>query len=85
MKTEITIKQLYYNSSIMSFFFRTQAENTLNELLEKCTESNNEIFDAIENYSDDLDEIEGLFYNKSLEDIAEELRLTIEKEEEEEN
>ena len=84
MKAEITIKQLYYNSSIINFFFRTQSENTFNELLEKCTESNDEIFNAIENYSDDLDEIEELFYNESLEDIAEELGLTIEEEEEEE-
>ena len=82
MKAEITIKQLYYNSSIMNFFFRTQSENTFNELLEKCTESNDEIFDAIENYRDDLDDVEELFYNESLEEIAEELGLTIEEEEE---
>ena len=79
MKAELTIKQLY----IMNFFFRNQAEKTLYKLLEKCTESNNEIFNAIENYSDDLDEIEELFYNESLEDIAEKLGLAIEKEEEE--
>ena len=85
MKANVNFSQVYYNSSLMSFFFRTQAENTLEELLEKCTESNDEIFDAIENYSEDLDEIEELFYNESLEDIAEELGLTIEEEEEEEN
>ena len=55
MKANVNFSQVYYNSSLMSFFFRTQAENTLDELLEKCTESNDEIFDAIENYSDDLD------------------------------
>ena len=85
MKANVNFSQVYYNSSLMSFFFRTQAENTLDELLEKCTESNDEIFNAIENYSDDLDDVEELFYNESLEEIAEELGLTIEEEEEEEN
>lgn len=79
MKADITIKQLYYNSSIMNFFFRTQAENTFNELLEKCTESNDEIFNAIENYSDDLDDVEEMFYNDSVEEIANELGLSIEE------
>ena len=84
MKAELTIKQLYYNASIMNFFFRTQSENTFNELIEKCTESNDKIFNAIENYSDDLDEVEEMFYNDSIEEIAEALGLTIEEEEEEE-
>ena len=84
MKAELTIKQLYYNSSIMNFFFRTQSENTFNELIEKCTESNDEILNAIENYSDDLDTIEEMFYNDDIEEIAEALGLTIEEEEEEE-
>lgn len=84
MKAEITIKQLYYNSSIMNFFFRTQAENTFNELLEKCTESNDKILNAIENYSDDLDDVEEMFYNDDIDEIATELGLTIEEEEEEE-
>ena len=77
MKAELTIKQLYYNSSIMNFFFRTQAENTFNELIEKCDESNDEIFNAIENYSDDLDTIEEMLYNDSIEEIATDLGLTI--------
>ena len=84
MKAELTIKQLYYNSSIMNFFFRTQSENTFNDLIEKCEESNDEIFNAIENYSDDLDDVEEMFYNDSIEEIAESLGLTIEEEEEEE-
>ena len=83
MNAELTIKQLYYNSSIMNFFFRTQAENTFNELIEKCEESNDEIFNAIENYSDDLDDIEEMFYNDSIEEIVNELGLKIEEEEEE--
>lgn len=85
MKAELTIKQLYYNASIMNFFFRTQSENTFNELIEKCEESNDAIFNAVENYSDDLDTIEEMMYDDSIEEIAEALGLTIEEEEEEEN
>lgn len=84
MKAELTIGQLYYNANIMNFFFRTQAKNTFNELVERCDESNDEIFNAIENYSDDLDTIEEMLYNDSVEEIATELGLTITEEEEEE-
>ena len=84
MKAELTIKQLYYNTSLMNFFFRTQAKNTFNELLEKCEESNDAIFEAIENYTDDLDTIEEMMYNDSIEEIATELGLTMTEEEEEE-
>lgn len=83
MKANISINQLYYNASIMNFFFRTQSENTFNELLENVEESNSEIFEAIENYSDDLDEIEEMFYNDSIEEIAQNLGLTLIETEEE--
>ena len=85
MKAEITIKQLYFNSSILNFFFRTQAENTFNELFEKVAESTEQVFEAIENYSDDLDEVEEMFYNDTIEEICGTLGLTIEGEEEETN
>ena len=85
MKAELTIKQLYYNASIMNFFFRTQAENTFKELVEKCEESNDAIFESIENYTDDLDTIEEMLYNDSIEEIATELGLTISEEEEAQN
>ena len=77
MKAELTIKQLYYNSSILDFFFRTQAENTFNELFESVEESQIEVFEAIENYSDDLDEVEELFYNESIPDLCEIFGLTL--------
>lgn len=77
MKAELTIKQLYYNSSIMNFFFRTQAENTFNELFELVEESQVEVFEAIESYSDDLDEIEELFYSESIPDLCETFGLKL--------
>ena len=84
MKAEITISQVYNNVSLLNFFFRTQAANTFNELFEKCESSDDAIFEAIENYSDDLDEVEEMFYNDSLEEICEALGLVLSEEEEEE-
>lgn len=82
MKAEVTLSQVYYNHSILSFFFRTQAKETFNELFESVQEDDNEVFDAIENYSDDLDEIEELFYSESISDICEIFGLTLISEDE---
>ena len=77
MKAEISISTLYYNQSVLGFFFRTQSENTFNELFEAVEESEEIIFSAIENYSDDLDDIEELFYSESVADLCDILGLTL--------
>lgn len=84
MKAEVSISQVYYNHSLLNFFFRTQAENAFNELFESVQEDNREIFNAIENYSDDLDEIEELFYNESIEELCKIFGLTFISEDEDE-
>jgi len=85
MKAEISISQVYCNASLLNFFFRTQSENTFNELFESVEEENNQVFEAIENYCDDLDEVEELFYNESISELCEMFELTLISEEEEEN
>lgn len=35
MKAEVTFSELYWNESLMSFFFRKQSIRTLDELMEK--------------------------------------------------
>ena len=90
MKAEITISNLYYNNGLMSFFFRTQSKNTFEELIDKVSEDKKTVFDAIEAYSaleaysDDLDEIEEMFYNDSIDELCETFGLTLEEEEDEE-
>lgn len=77
MTAEITVSNLYYNNSLMNFFFRNQAKETFEELIEAVNESNEVIFENIESCYDDLDEVEELFYNESIEDLAEIFNLTI--------
>lgn len=76
MKTELTLANCYYNNSLMNFFFRSQATETLIKLLETVEEDIHQISDNAEDYTDDLDIIEELFYNKSIEDIIEILNLS---------
>ena len=86
MKAQVSISNLYYNKGLLNFFFRTQSEDEFNNLFDSVEEEKEEVFNAIENYSDDLDEIEEMFYNDSIEEIISNLGLTaIEEEEEEEN
>lgn len=77
MKVEITISNLYYNTSLMNFFFRTQSENTFNEIIESIEEPEEAFFEALENYSNDLDDIEEMLYSDSNEDICINLGLTL--------
>ena len=77
MKVEVTMSEVYNNYSLLNFFFRNQAQETFKELFESVEESISEVFNAIENYSDNLDEIEELFYSESIEDLCEIFGLTL--------
>lgn len=70
MNANITISQVYHNSSLMSFFFRSQAEETFNELCDKANDLY-ELFDRIEDLFNDLDEFEEFLYDESLDYIFE--------------
>ena len=76
MKAGISISQVYYNVSVLNFFFRIQSEKTFNDLFDNVEESTEEVFLCIENYTDDLDEFEEMCYNESIYDIINELGLT---------
>ena len=76
MKAEITLSNCYYNKSLMNFFFRSQAVQTLEELLNEVEEDIKQISNNVEDYTNDLDELEELLYNESVEDIIEILCLS---------
>ena len=86
MKAEVTFSQLYCNNSLMKFFFREQSIRTLDELLEKVADkwaaiNSIEAHAELNNYS--VDDVEEMFYEYSVEELAEEFGLQIESEEEE--
>lgn len=85
MKAEITFSQLWENESLMSFFFREQSIRTLDELMEKVADKMAainaiEVHAEINDYS--VDDVEEMFYEYSVEELADEFCLQIESEDE---
>lgn len=88
MKAEITFNELYWNHSLMDFFFRTQSENTLNELLDRAKDRKDaveKINDNAEWDYDDLDEFEEDFYSCTVEELAEKFGIELEDGEDEDD
>lgn len=68
MKVDIIISEIYDNASLRNFFFRTQAENTFEELCELANDLN-ELFSVIDEQFEDLDDFEEMLYNDSIDEI----------------
>lgn len=84
------MSQLWWNGSLMNFFFRDQAKLTLERLVNRAKESTQVVLDAVEEYCDDymdgdLDTLEETFYEESVEDIAGYVGVELESNEEEED
>ena len=85
MKAEVTFSELYWNESLMSFFFREQSIRTLDELLEKVADKRAainaiEVHAEINNYS--VDDVEEMFYEYTVEELAREFDLELESDDE---
>ena len=85
MKAEVTFSELWWNESLMSFFFRKQSIMALDELLEKVADKRAainaiEVHAEINGYS--VDDVEEMFYEYSVEELAEEFGLQIESDDE---
>ena len=72
MKANITLEDIYYNSNLKNFLFRSQSFSTLKELLERSEIGEDETLKTLDDklFEDDFDEIEEQFYNDSVEEIA---------------
>ena len=85
MKAEITMSQLYWNPSILGFFFTKQAQNTLTELLDKA-EDRETALEQIDDHADiwgmDADGIGDMFHDMSVEELATEFEIDMKEEEE---
>jgi len=89
MKANITLSQLYWNKSLMDFFFRQQSQNTLDDLLNEIEESKSEAIDIIENVvenefdGDDLDLLEETLYVSTVPELCDIFGLTLKDNEDE--
>ena len=74
MKAEVTISNIYWNKkSLGGFFFRDQAYEALEELVDRSSMDGKATLDALDDRTqdDDIDEVEGCFYEMSVERLAE--------------
>jgi len=87
MQAEITFSQVWNNPSVRRFWFREQSENTLQELADKSVDFEDAL-DKIEDYANNnnlgLDEIEEMFYEDSVKELANEFEIELYDDEEEE-
>ena len=85
MKAEVTFSELYWNVSLMKFFFREQSIRILDELMKKVADKRTAI-NAIEAHAEinyySVDDVEEMFYEYSVEELADEFGLEIEIDEE---
>lgn len=77
MKKEITFSNLYWNDGLRGFCFRSQAEDTFNEVMQNIVESpetEKMMGEFLESMFDDVDDMEEYFYDEMPEIIIEEFR-----------
>lgn len=87
MTAYISISQIYWNKhSLGGFFFRDQAYETLEELIERSSEGERIAIDILDDQTDDMDidEVEEMFYSDSIEELADHFGLELEEKETEE-
>jgi len=77
MKAEISFSQLWANPSVRKFFFRTQSEDTLQELADRSADWEDAIERIDGSIYEDLDEVEELFYEESVEWLADEFGIEL--------
>lgn len=85
MKAEITMSQLWNNPTILGFFFTTQAQKTLTDLLER-SEDKETALEQIDNRADswdmDADAIGDMFHDMTVEELAAQFEIDLVEEEE---
>lgn len=83
MKAEVTISNIYWNRGLSNFFFRGQAYETLEKLVERSATSGRETLDTLDDATEDMDidEVEEMLYSESVEYCADELGIELEDEE----
>lgn len=88
MRIEIDFGRVYNTKFLLNYFFRSQSEKTLDELINRAVDDISIVLGAIDSYAEqnnyDIDDIEEMFYEDSVEKIAKEIGIELKEEEEEE-
>ena len=75
MKADVTISNIYWNKRLAVFFFREQAYNTLVEFICRSSLDGQHTLNTLDELTDgmDIDDVEGLFYEMSVDEVANEI------------
>ena len=88
MIIDTTFYFVYNNKSLLDTFFREQSQDTMEELFNRATVGEYDVICRIDSYCEsnctDVDELDEMFYNDSVEQFAKTFELELEEEEEEE-
>lgn len=79
MQANVNFKELQSNPSLLGFFFRTQSEDTFNELLGRSALSIEDTLTKLNDatWCDELDTIEEDFYELSVEELADQFDIEL--------
>ena len=87
MVANVTISNIYYNNGLRNFFWRTQSMDTLEELMSRSTMDEEDILQLLDGQTEeeDIDDVEEDFYSLSVEELAENYGIELEKDEDDED
>lgn len=75
MKAEITLEQVYWNKGLMDFFMREQSRKTMEDLCERAKTDGGRVIEMIDafcwNKNIEWETLEEMFYDMSIEELAE--------------
>lgn len=79
MKAKVYISNIYWNKGLASFCFREQAYERLEDFVRRSDMSGEEVLNLLDEVTEDmdLDDVEEMFYNDYVEDIAEEFGIKL--------
>ena len=85
MKAKVYLSNIYWNKGLSSYFFREQAMKTLEELVGRRNCEGDAFLNLLDELTEDMDvdDVEEMFYNDSVEEIAEYFGFELDDNEEE--
>ena len=88
MRIEISFKSLYFSKRLYYYFFSEQSRDTLEDLIYFSKVDTHSVLGAIDSYAErndyDINDIDEMLYNASVENIAKEIGIELKEDDEEE-